>query len=266
MLTFESRRFLLWRERTIYFPSEEAVSLLPGQVGLFEMIRVSQSPVAPPDTPYLMRQRLVRTTCLDLTKGTDAVYKSMDAKSCRYVVRRGEQMSSQLKVERNEGRAWADFIELYNGFVARKGYAKPFARWQVRQWAPQSDVFVIYKDGRAICAHLLVRDRGASRVRLILSASRRLENAEDSALAGILNRYLHWREIQCYSAEGIALFDLGGLEDDSSPITKFKLSFGGVEKVEHSFVLADRVTLAAHALYRRLQRWYKQPRRQQRFA
>src|SRR5208282_6117575 len=103
--------------------------------------------------------------------------------------------------------------------------------------------------------------REASRVRLILSASRRLENAEDSALAGILNRYLHWREIQCYGAEGIALFDLGGIEDDSSPITKFKLSFGGFEKVEHSFVLADRVTLAAHSFYRRLQRWYKQPRR-----
>jgi len=266
MIVLQARQFLLWREKTIYFPPAEVIPDLVKEPGFAEIVRVSQAPIPAPVSPFVLRAHPVKTTCLDLTLGTEALYRGMDAKSCRYMIRQAERIHDQIEVQRNGDRVSRDFLELHNRFVAQKGYAKALPEWQLKLWTQSSDVFVAYKDGRPVCGHLMLCDRDAGRARLMFSASRRLDNSQDAALSGILNRYLHWHEIQRYCEEGVRLYDFGGIEDGSTPIAKFKLSFGGPEKTEFSFMVAGRATGAAHSLYRNLLPWYSRSGRNRRFA
>ena len=266
MIVLRARQFLLWSEKTIYFPSAEIVPELVTEPGFAEIVRVSQAPVPAPASPFILRGHPVKTTCLDLTLGADTLYRGMDAKSCRYRIRRAERIKDQIEIRRNGRDVNSDFLELHNRFVVQKGYAKPLPDWQIEIWAQASDIFVIYQDGRPVCAHLMLCDRDAGRTRLMFSVSRRLDNSEDAALSGILNRYLHWYEIQRYCEEGMRVYDFGGIEDGSTPIAKFKLSFGGPERIEYSFVVGGRLTRAAHAVYRVAMPWYSRSGRNRRLA
>jgi hypothetical protein len=102
---------------------------------------------------------------------------------------------------------------------------------------------------------MLVRDEEVLRARLAFSASCRPDGPSHAALSGPLNRYLHWYEIRTYQDQRFRLFDFGGIEDRTTPIAKFKLSFGGFELVEHCYVLAGAGALLAYPLYSQLTRF-----------
>jgi hypothetical protein len=249
MLITEGRRFLLWKERTVFFPSEQFLARSLTSLAFNEVLRIGQTPADLPDSTNMLRRKLARTTCLDLRLGADALRRAMDAKSCRYEVRRAEKMLDRIKVLTNDDAAANDFRQLYNRFVAINRYARPLSLRRVKEFLGACDVFVIYADDRPVCSHMLLRDDDAGRVRLIFSATCRLEKSPDAALSGPLNRYLHWHEIQAYQAQGFRLFDFGGIEDGETSIAKFKLSFGGFPLVEHCYVFAGAGALFAYRLY-----------------
>ena len=135
----------------------------------------------------------------------------MDAKSCRYEIRRADKLGDRLRMDRGGPRARDDFFRLYNDFVAWKGYAKPMTPRRLGEYLEVSDAFVAYVDDVPLAAHLVGVDRsGAGRVRLIFSASARFIDGEMGKLASPVNRWLHWQELQRYQSEGIATYDFGG--------------------------------------------------------
>jgi hypothetical protein len=73
----------------------------------------------------------------------------------------------------------------------------------------------------------------------MFSVNRGFEAPEDRATIGALNRYLNWHEIPHYCREGFRIFDFGGISDGSNGIARFKLSFAGPIRREHSFVITD---------------------------
>src|SRR5260370_26614335 len=85
---------------------------------------------------------------------------------------------------------------------------------------------------------LLDKESGVSRMRW--SGSRRFEDHATARLAGILNVYLHWYEIEKYREEGFQTYDLGGIGglDDNVGVNRFKLQFGGTIVREHNYLVA----------------------------
>jgi hypothetical protein len=155
----------------------------------------------------------------------------MEAKSCRYEIRRADKLGDRLRMDRGGPRARGDFFRLYNDFVAWKGYAKPMTSRRLGEYLEVSDALVAYVDDVPLAAHLVGVDRsGPGRVRLIFSASARFIDGEMGKLASPVNRWLHWQELQQYQSEGIATYDFGGGTNTSS-IGRFKLSFGGVPEI-----------------------------------
>ncbi len=73
---------------------------------------------------------------------------------------------------------------------------------------------------------------------MLWSASRRFEDHATARLAGILNVYLHWYEIEKYREEGFQTYDLGGIGalDDNVRVNRFKLQFGGTIVREHNYL------------------------------
>jgi len=231
----ESRRGPV-KDHLVLFPGPEDVARLASQCRPHELYRVRHALTAsaPPGASLVGPSN---TTCLDLTSPADVVYHGMDAKSCRYEIRRAEKLGDRLGTRRRGLRAQYDFFRLYNDFVTWKGYAKPMTPRRLREYLEVSDVLVAYVDDVPLAAHLLGVDRsGDGRVRLIFSASARFIDGEMGKLASPVNRWLHWQEMQYYQSEGIATYDFGG-GTSSSSIGRFKLSFGGSPEIGYDMLI-----------------------------
>jgi hypothetical protein len=111
-----------------------------------EVVRISQTSVDLSDGPNILRRKLARTTCLDLKSGAGSLYRSMDAKSCRYEIRRAEKMADRISIRINDDVAQHDFLAIYNRFVAAKGYARSLSRHRLDRFRNVCDVFIIYLD------------------------------------------------------------------------------------------------------------------------
>ncbi len=252
MIVIEDRRFALFRDRTLFFPTADGVAQALEDVDANGIVRISQTSTDIADHPKLIRRKLSRTNCLDLSKDLDELLAEMDPKSCRYEIRRAEKMLPRIRVRLNDRIAYRDFQSLYNNFVKTKRFAPQLSDRRLRMFSEVSDVFVIYLDERAMCGHLLLRDEKARRVRLCFSATNRLDSSEDAALSGSLNRFLHWREIQNYHERAFELYDFGGTEAAFNNIARFKLSFGGFELLEHCYVFMGDLAGQLYALYKNL--------------
>jgi hypothetical protein len=193
------------------------------------------------------------TTCIDLQQSSDAILRNM-AQTTRNRARQGERLGGHVQVERNGARAESDFLKLYEQLAAAKsGHLSRLDAAVLERYAACRDVFVIYLDGEVICGHVNLRDEGhPRRARALYSASRRFEDHKVAQLCGVLNCYLHWREIQAYQSENFKIYDFGGISRGTSPgaegIDRFKLSFGGKTVQEHNYVCAGIPTLGRLAM------------------
>jgi Acetyltransferase (GNAT) domain len=181
------------------------------------------------------------TSTVDLRPEPDEIYRSMDAKSCRYEIRRAEKLDDRLTLRRNDAVAAEHFLSLFNELVAWR-YTKPLSQRRFEQYLGVSDVFAAYVDEEPVAGHLVIRDRGAARLRLVFSVSTRFVEGPLQKLTGPVNRWLHWREMLLYRDEGYEAYDFGGV-NPNSPIGRFKLSFGG--GIEHGRNVLIAGTLAA---------------------
>lgn len=126
--------------------------------------------------------------------------------------------------------AVSDFLELYNGLARAKGRVQRLSERTLRRYMAVADLRVLYLDGRPMCGHLMLADYESRRVVGVFTANRRLESANDAALCGALNRYLHWHEMQVYRGRGVEWYDFGGIGHESplaAKFNQFRLSFGG---------------------------------------
>jgi hypothetical protein len=185
-----------------------------------------------------------RTSTIDLRLDEAQLLARMDAKSCRYEIRKAEKLGDRVVID-HSARARRDFRGLFNEFVAVKEFSGPLGQARYDRYLRVSDVWMAYVDGEAIAGHLLVRDEASSRLRLVFSASARFRGEEQRRLSGPVNRLLHWREMLDYRASGFRTYDFGGLGSGKGPIVSFKTSFGGDEEVGFDCVIAGPLAGAA---------------------
>jgi hypothetical protein len=236
VVTIERRVHSLLRYRKFWFPSpaqamEISSSLRPDDVVRFFAVSAALG------TPlHLVEHYGLRTVRIDLSAGPEAILNGMKRKSCRHEIRRAEKMLSRVAIEIGSEEANRDFLSVYNDFTRAKGLPELRAGW-IQDNSAHCETFTLYLDGEPLCAHLLLRDRETSTVRLLYSGSRRLESPELAASCGALNRYLHWQEMQHYYAQEFMSYDFGGLGQPES-IARFKLSFGGTILLQHFYLLS----------------------------
>ena len=249
MIVIKGQRWL-WKDFLVFFPDKEEIAQLLANLGSTTILRVRQTAVEISNHKALIQKGIFRTSCIDLTKSLEEIYREMDAKSCRYEIRKAEKEGERVQVSLNERSAQNDFLLLYNNFVRLKGHAHPMSKRRFEEYVKTCDVWVVYYDGRPFCGHLVARDDRIGRTRLLYSATCRLNSQEDAKMTGPLNRYLHWYEIKFYKEMGIKIYDFGGIGDGTSSIAKFKLSFGGFRVEEYSYVFAGNLGRLAYKIYR----------------
>ena len=72
-------------------------------------------------------------------------------------------------------------------------------------------------------------------------------------MAGIINVFLHWYEMECYQKEGFGIYDLGGINPVDDPgVNRFKVQFGGALLRDYNYLFAGmpmlgRLSFAAFA-------------------
>jgi GNAT acetyltransferase-like protein len=240
----------LWRDRLIFFPTEAEVRQQAGASGV-AIVNVRQSPARLPDLPGMISSGPSRTTCIDLTRDLEQLEAAMDRKSCRYEIRKAQKVRDQLTICREESPARASgFQGLYNSFVRAKGHTRPLTSARLADYARASDIWGLSMNGKLVCGHLVVRDESIRRLRLMFSATTRLNPGEEAKLCGALNRLLHWTEIEHYKSAGWAIYDFGGIGDGTDSIARFKLSFGGEATEEYNYTFTSGMGGKAYRMLR----------------
>jgi lipid II:glycine glycyltransferase (peptidoglycan interpeptide bridge formation enzyme) len=204
----------------------------------------------------VVHHQAFRTSLVDLTRGTDELFNDLNRNS-RTQVRKVERMRDRVEVRRNNG-VDADFLAIYNDFVQVKRHSERISQRRLQQLQPFTDLFVSYFDGRPVCAHAYIKDSKLKRVGLMLAGSTRLTGKDAPVFVGSMNRWLHWYEMQLYKSEGIEIYDLGGIgssTQEKEAITRFKLSLGGNQVVEHNYMIAYPLGRLAIRLFYALRRF-----------
>lgn len=237
--------------RVVYFPAPDMVRLMSGGLLANELMRVRQTRADVDAHPNLLQRSTFKAICVDLTEDLGTLRRRMDS-TCRRWLRKAENVMRRVELRVNDPTTFGDFAKLYNSFASLNKHSGPISARKLAVFAGVSDLYVAYHDGRAACGHLWLRDEGAHRVRLIFSASSRLESKEDANLSGALNRYLHWMEIERYKEQGFELYDMGGFEaegDIDHSLTRFKLSLGGFIVEENNYCFGRGLAKLAYRLY-----------------
>jgi hypothetical protein len=249
MLTVNTS-FPLLTYSVVYFPTESELRSAYASLPSHSIVRVKQAP-EPADGARCVDVSPFYAICLDLSRPIDDLFRATDA-TCRNAIRRAEKMAGRIAI-RTGAEEIPAMVELHNELARAKGHSGSLSPRLLSKYAGISDAFALYLDDRPMCAHFWLRDESRGRVRHFFSATTRLQSKEDSALSGILNRYLHWHEIRKYKDEGFRLYDLGGFTDEAdaeSSLAKFKLSFGAATIREYDVTLASGMGKLAFRMYR----------------
>jgi hypothetical protein len=175
------------------------------------------------------------TIIVDLTLET-AVLLANIKKDTRYDIRRAETRDGlRYKICREpSAEALSAFCCFYNAFADHKRLHRvselELSRMRTQRGLQLSTV--LDAQGQPLVWHSYGCVRG--RARLLQSAShfRLAASSETRNLLARANRYLHWRDMLHFKAEGYHTYDLGGWYCGSSDrellqINKFKEEFGG---------------------------------------
>lgn len=194
-----------------------------------------QSPIKK-DIPFMKRTSF-HTIHIDLGKSEEELLSEMD-KGTSYEIRRAEREGIICDTKGDIDL----FINFFNEFAKEKGIegtSKGYVNFDVPMIITRA-----FTGDDLLVMHAYIEDE--RRVRLNMSASRRIRNGEDfkktRALIGYANRHLHFQDILHFKKSGKKFYDFGGYAKDTDDkslegINKFKLGFGGeiVEEYNYRF-------------------------------
>jgi hypothetical protein len=231
--------------RLVYWPTEAALRELVDDLPLTHYARVESANLDLDRGRCIVGHHLSLTLLIDLRRPLGEIYKDL-IDNARIRIHKAEKLGSRLTLRRYSGGADNDrlvhqFVELYNDFVSGKpSQATPISADREYSLFPHADLIMAYLDGMPICGHLNLIDREMGIVRLQYSANQRFHDPPTARLAGIINVYLHWHELETYRDEGMATYDFGsiGQVEDSVGVNRFKMQFGGTIIREHNYLLA----------------------------
>ena len=256
MVVFETKCSLFQLIEVYYAQKPEDVDALKKPLTLNKIAYIRHAPILLDLEGFAGWYCPIPTVLLDLGRDLGELFREANS-TCRNLIRRIDRISSQIATRRNDSAAYADFLKLHNGFIAHSRHSEPLSSSRLDGLRPTIDVFVAYFEGRPLSGHVLIRDQTIGRVRLLFSASTRLEGKDAPAFVGSINRWLHWYEIRLYKSEGMLVYDFGGAGTDTprkAGIARFKQSFGGTQVLEHNYVAARPIARMAITLFYALRR------------
>ncbi len=198
----------------------------------------------PPLRTWTFQYVPFHTPLIALALPEDELWRGLDPKSCRYEIRKAQQMDCAISLNEKTEAART----LINDSIRRLKYRDELSDAEWAAILPDHDIFLCRWQGIPIAAHVILRDR-PRRARLLLSGTADRTNDRLRSVLGPCNRLLHWHELRYYKAEGYGFYDFGGCDlDKKSPthlISRFKLSFGGQVVAEPRVYLAKSPALRA---------------------
>ena len=221
----------------IYFPDVQTVSTVASTLAPMRFARLFFT-AENVTGRCIIAHHIATTANSDLTVSAEAMWKALNATG-RNNIRRVEKLGDRVSIERNGPNGRRDFLDLLGTLARHKDHVSTISANRLALFGNAADVFVVYLDGKAYGAHLMLSDPEAGRARLLFSAGRRLEEPEMARTSADLNRLLHWREMQFYREQGFQTYDFGGITEEATDgIARFKLSFGGAIVREHVYLCA----------------------------
>jgi hypothetical protein len=230
--------------RLVWFPTEAELNSLANDLPLTHMARVECADTDLAEAPCMVGHHLSVTLGIDLRRPLDDLFRAFNA-TARNRVRQAERFGGRLRIRHYNGGAenaglLDEFVTLFDELVQRKrGAVFPISRGFVESFFPHADLFMADFDGQPMLGRLNLCDPHIGRIRTLYAASRRFDGPDAARIAGVVNVYQHWHEIQAYREAGFCVFDFGGISPVDDPgINWFKLQFGGEIERHHSYLLA----------------------------
>jgi hypothetical protein len=180
--------------------------------------------------------------------------------NCRNEIRKGSKIGLNFHAGPTT-QADANFI---HHFLSTKMLGR-FSRDYLAD--PQALVCITSLDGTRLATHLYVASSQAGRARLVYSAVAdptsiaSPDGMSPQRLIGIANRFLHFSAILHFRAQGLSVYDFGGIGlEENDPkikgINEFKRSFGGTEVIEYNYI-PIWISMVEKILQRRAARRYR---------
>ncbi|MCB2208716.1 MAG: hypothetical protein KQH67_10530 [Bacteroidetes bacterium] len=182
--------------------------------------------------PLFIKKRRF-TIIVSLNEDKETLFSNFKTKT-RNEIRRAIKENVEFGIETNRH----NFLSFYNAFAIKKG-----------QRTISDDSFMRLKnlvitkaslnDNPLVMHAYLMHEENAT-VRLINSASTRLEKKTNNAFIGWANRFLHYQDMIYFKDRNIVQYDLGGTahhtrKKDKHKIEAFKSEFGGTTIEEYFY-------------------------------
>jgi FemAB family len=231
--------------KIILWPTESVVREMAENLPTADVVRVDIAKTELQTGRCLVDHNVSLTLAIDLQRDLEQINKDLIT-NARIRIHKAQKLGDRVSVRRYTGlpdqeNLIDEFVLLYNNFVAGKTrFLFPLSEAQIASHFPNAELILMDLDGESICGHVNLLDKDSGVSRMLWSASRRFEDHVTARLAGILNVYLHWYEIEKYREEGFQTYDFGGIGglDDNVGVNRFKLQFGGTIVREHNYMMA----------------------------
>ena len=245
MITISKRLKGIIPYQVVVWPTESVMREIVENLPTTHAARVESANTELLTGRCLVAHYLTLTLAIDLRRDLGHIDKDLIT-NARIRIHKAQKLGDRVTVRRSRGlpgqeNLIEEFVLLYSNSIAGKAaFAFPISTTEISSYFPNAELILMDLDGEAICGHLNLLDKESGVSRMLWSASRRFEDHATARLAGILNVYLHWYEIEKYREEGFQTYDLGGIGglDDNVGVNRFKLQFGGTIVREHNYLLA----------------------------
>jgi hypothetical protein len=231
--------------RLVYWPTDAALREMAENLPLADYARSEFASADLERGRRIITHHVCLTLIIDLRRTLDEIYKDMIS-NARIRIHKAEKLGNRISLRQYAGgpdnkELVDEFVGLYNQLVRGKPtVASPISASEISAYFPNAELIIAYLDGKAVCGHVNLIDRELGISRMMHSANQRFDDQPTARLAGILNVYLHWYEIEKYRKEGLVSYDFGsiGQVEDSVGVNRFKMQFGGNLIREHNYVMA----------------------------
>jgi len=204
-------------------------------------------------TPLFIKKHRY-TLLVDLTQEEDVIFQRFKPNT-RNKIRRAIKEEVVFGIETN----LKEFITFYNKFALKKGQA--LLSHESFQQLCSYTLTKAMRNGQTLVMHAHVTDEKTNTVRMINSASVRLERGTDTSRVGWANRFLHYQDMLYFKKKGVKTYDFGGTahhtkKKDHHEIDRFKMEFEGrlvdeyfYESIPH--YLALNLSKVANSVFKR---------------
>jgi hypothetical protein len=230
-MAFVPQTSLAWRVWRRLVRTEVTYFAMPAALPAVDVLKLCDLPAPFPGVDNAYRP----TILIDLTRPEDELLAAVNThtrKVLRQAVREHVTIASAMPLDES---TWNAFLEAYWKMWRRKAKAGALGIGQLRELIAHDrfDLTVSRSaDGQILSWHAYVRTPERMRLHTTISDMDPSRDSKWNNMVGRAHRLHHWQDMLRYKAEGMKLYDFGGVyrgtEDrEQMNIAHFKQSFGG---------------------------------------